>query len=97
MIPRPETEELVEWILETEPKTSLRVLDIGTGTGAIGLSLKHERPAWEVTLSDISPQALAVAKENKQALKSNEAGLLSSIISIVLYKLCGMRQQGFKL
>ena len=40
------TEELVEWILETEPKTSLRVLDIGTGTGAIGLSLKHERPAW---------------------------------------------------
>lgn len=69
MIPRPETEELVEWILEAEPKTSLRVLDIGTGTGAIGLSLKHERPAWEVTLSDISPQALAVAKENKQALK----------------------------
>lgn len=77
LIPRPETEELVEWILEAEPKTSLRVLDIGTGTGAIGLSLKHDRPAWEVTLSDISSQALAVAKENKQSLKL-EATLIES-------------------
>lgn len=64
LIPRQETEELVEWILDDEPKKGAKVLDIGTGTGAIGLTLKHERPDLDVTLSDISSDALAVAKEN---------------------------------
>lgn len=69
LIPRPETEELVEYCLSTNDKTKpLRVLDIGTGTGAIALSLKHEAPMWDVTASDISSEALAVTKENKQRL-----------------------------
>ncbi|KRK39035.1 peptide chain release factor N(5)-glutamine methyltransferase [Loigolactobacillus bifermentans] len=64
LIPRPETEELVEWVLHKLPVTPLTVLDLGTGTGAIGLTLKRLRPQWQVTLSDISPEALAVAQKN---------------------------------
>lgn len=64
LIPRPETEELVEWVLNTLPATPLTVLDLGTGTGAIGLTLKRVRPQWQVTLSDLSADALAVAQKN---------------------------------
>ncbi|TNE68945.1 peptide chain release factor N(5)-glutamine methyltransferase [bacterium] len=65
LIPRPETEELVELILSEHPSSEpLRVLDIGTGSGCIAISLKKERPNWEVVGVDISPDALAVAKEN---------------------------------
>lgn len=68
LIPRQETEELVEWILSDEPKKGARILDIGTGTGAIGLSLKNEREDLFVTLSDISAEALDVAKTNALTL-----------------------------
>lgn len=68
LIPRQETEELVEWTLATLPLTPQRILDVGTGSGAIGLSLKAERPAWQVTLSDLSKGALGVARENAKAL-----------------------------
>lgn len=68
LIPRQETEELVEWVLATLPSTPQRILDVGTGSGAIGLSLKAERPAWQVTLSDLSKGALGVARENATAL-----------------------------
>lgn len=66
LIPRQETEELVHWILEDHPKKEkvLRVLDIGTGTGCIPITLKVKRPQWEVHALDISPQALALAREN---------------------------------
>ncbi|MDK1726080.1 peptide chain release factor N(5)-glutamine methyltransferase [Dellaglioa algida] len=65
LIPRPETEELVEWMLESLPQNeNLRIVDIGTGTGAIALALKQERPNWQVFASDISEEALSVAKEN---------------------------------
>lgn len=68
LIPRQETEELVEWALAILPQTSQRILDVGTGSGAIGLSLKAERPAWQVTLSDLSEGALGVARQNATAL-----------------------------
>ncbi len=69
LIPRPDTETLVEKILEHYPKSSrLRVLDIGTGTGCIALSLKKERPDWEITAWDISEEALLVAKKNSEDL-----------------------------
>nr|WP_321315963.1 peptide chain release factor N(5)-glutamine methyltransferase [uncultured Ligilactobacillus sp.] len=69
LIPRMETEELVDWILnENKVNASLRVVDIGTGTGAIGLSLKKAVPEWKITLSDISTEALKVAAENAQTL-----------------------------
>ena len=68
LIPRPETEELVQLILDQNEGAGLRVLDIGTGSGAIALSLKAERPSWQVTASDVSPDALALAGENAQQL-----------------------------
>lgn len=67
LIPRPETEELVELILKENKDTHLRVLDIGTGSGAIALALAQARPDWQLTALDISPEALAVAKRNAQA------------------------------
>ncbi|EFR45322.1 peptide chain release factor N(5)-glutamine methyltransferase [Streptococcus pseudoporcinus] len=68
LIPRPETEELVELILAENKRHDLQLLDIGTGSGAIAISLKKERPSWKVTASDISLEALEVAQIN--ALKN---------------------------
>ena len=71
LIPRPETEELVEKIL-TEYKTAeppKRLLDMGTGSGVIGLSLLHAFPEATGILADLSPDALALAKENAELTK----------------------------
>jgi release factor glutamine methyltransferase len=62
LIPRPETELLVEVGLGLP--AGARVLDVGTGSGAVALALKHERPDLKVTGTDVSPDALAVAREN---------------------------------
>lgn len=64
LIPRPETEELVELILTENAKPNQSVLDIGTGSGDIALALAKNRPDWLVTASDISPDALNLASEN---------------------------------
>ena len=66
LIPRPETEELVDLVLKENSRADLRVLDIGTGSGAIAISLKSARPDWHVTASDISQGALQLAKENSK-------------------------------
>lgn len=66
LIPRPETEELVDLIKNENQRENLAVLDIGTGSGAIALSLAHSRPSWRVSATDISPEALAVAKKNAE-------------------------------
>ena len=71
LIPRPETEELVELILAENPETNLSVLDIGTGSGAIALALAKNRPAWSVTAADISQEALDLASENAKNQKLN--------------------------
>jgi release factor glutamine methyltransferase len=62
LIPRPETELLVEVALALPPRA--RVLDVGTGSGAVALALAHERPDLEVSGSDISEAALALARAN---------------------------------
>ena len=69
LIPRPETECLVEEVLRFYPPSGegLRILDIGTGSGAIGVVLARELPAARVVATDISPGALAVACRNAMA------------------------------
>ena len=71
LIPRPETEELVDLILAENPDMNLSVLDIGTGSGAIALALAKNRSAWSVTAADISQEALDVASENAKNQKFN--------------------------
>jgi release factor glutamine methyltransferase len=66
LVPRPETELLVEIGLELAP--GARVVDVGTGSGAIALALKHERPDLDVAGTDVSPDAIDVARLNAAAL-----------------------------
>ena len=78
LIPRPETEELAEWILSWDLPDTRRVLDVGCGSGVLGLTLAAEHPEWEVTLADISPEALALARENADSLEIGNARFIES-------------------
>ncbi|MBH3337527.1 peptide chain release factor N(5)-glutamine methyltransferase [Pseudomonas mendocina] len=78
LIPRPDTELLVETALDLLPATPLTVLDLGTGTGAIALALASERPAWQVTGVDRIGEAVALAERNRQRLGLGNAGFLLS-------------------
>jgi release factor glutamine methyltransferase len=65
LIPRPETEELLTWILEDWPdQAGLKVIDLGTGSGILPICLKLARPNWDITGIDISAAALAIAQKN---------------------------------
>ena len=81
LVPRPETELLVEVGLELP--AGARVVDVGTGSGAVALALKHERPDLEVLATDVSADALAVARRNAAALaldvELREGDLLAGI------------------
>ena len=69
LIPRPETELLVAWAVELASQYDLRsMLDLGTGSGAIALAVKHDLPHLTVTASDVSGSALRVARENAEDL-----------------------------
>lgn len=65
LIPRPDTELLVEFVLNKfSSRTKLRLIDLGTGSGAIAIALASEKPDWNITATDISDEALAVAIDN---------------------------------
>lgn len=68
LIPRPETEVLVETALSLDLPADARVLDLGTGTGAIALALQSERPRWQVTAVDLIPGAIELAQRNAESL-----------------------------
>ncbi|MBA3506914.1 MAG: peptide chain release factor N(5)-glutamine methyltransferase [Betaproteobacteria bacterium] len=79
LIPRPETEALVEFALSVLPEDrTTRVLDLGTGSGAIALALAHERPRAQVLATDYSRAALEVAQENAQRLAFSNVCFLVS-------------------
>lgn len=75
LVPRPETEHLVDVVLALDLPTVARVVDVGVGSGAIGVTLALERPKWSVTGTDRSPGALAVARGN--------AGRLGATLALV--------------
>ena len=86
LIPRPETEELVELILAENLKDNLKVLDIGTGSGSIALALAKNRPDWSVTAADISQDALDLSLENANAQNLNLSFFKSDCFSEISSK-----------
>ena len=66
LIPRPDTEVLVEETLAQAQDGPLRILDVGTGSGAIAIAIASERPSWQVTAIDLCPQALTLASHNSE-------------------------------
>jgi release factor glutamine methyltransferase len=95
LVPRPETELIVERALALLPKAAMataprgdsrtadlqpaariRIADLGTGSGAIALALASERPAWDVIATDVSPEALSVARGNASSLGLNNVRFL---------------------
>ena len=81
LIPRPDTETLVEKALSLDVPAEARVVDLGTGTGAIGVSLALARPEWHVTLVDLSEAALQVAADNAHRLGAAVTCLQGSWLS----------------
>ncbi len=79
LIPRPETEELAELLAAAHaPPPGSRILDLGCGSGVLGLTLAAEWPQSRATLADISPDALALARENAEALEIENAEFIES-------------------
>lgn len=79
LIPRPETETLVEFILQQfSADTKIRLLDLGTGSGAIAIAIASERPRWQIIASDRSADALALATRNCDQLHTKNVQLLQS-------------------
>ena len=92
LIPRPETEELVEWIIESwklevgswksENQKRINVLDIGTGTGCIPITLKTNLPQANVSAIDVSENALEVAKRNAELNKVEVNFIQANILEV---------------
>lgn len=95
LIPRPETEELVDWIIqESQEKDSLKVLDIGTGSGCIAISLALELKQAQISAWDISEEALEVARGNSKKLN---ARVTFQKVDILSFEKEGITPQKFDL
>lgn len=66
LIPRPETAELIDWVISEHSQEALRLIDLGTGSGCIAIALSRQLPHATIDACDISPEALAIAFENSQ-------------------------------
>jgi release factor glutamine methyltransferase len=82
LIPRPETETLIEFILENfRNKKKLKLLDMGAGTGAIAISIASEKPGWKIFASEVSEQALVLARKNSER---HQTGNITFMIMILI-------------
>ncbi len=88
LIPRPESEDLIELLKEALPKNEsllnespLKVVDVGTGSGSLGITAKLEHPELDVTLTDVSKHALTIAAENADNLKAEVTILQSDLLA----------------
>ncbi|KAA3624165.1 MAG: peptide chain release factor N(5)-glutamine methyltransferase [Flavobacterium sp.] len=81
LIPRPETEELVRWILEYDRK-KVKILDVGTGSGCIAIALARMMPEAEVTAMDISDKALEIARKNADLNQVKVSFLQTDILAV---------------
>ena len=85
LIPRPETELLIETVLQMKPKGAVRIVDVGTGSGCIALALAHELSEAEIHATDISIQALEIARANsarhqlEKRVQFHQADLLAGL------------------
>lgn len=86
LIPRPETEELIHWIIETNTVNSPRVLDIGTGSGCIALAIRSQIKMSNILGVDISDEALKIAKKNAEQNKLEVGFFLADILNWQKYK-----------
>ncbi len=82
LIPRPETEELVEWILANDKTGFPCILDIGTGSGCIAIAIANKLPAAKVFAIDISAEAIAIAKENSMNANTSISFTQTDILAL---------------
>ncbi len=78
LIPRPDTETLVEAALELDLPIEAQVIDLGTGTGAIAMALASEKPSWKVLAIDQSAAAVSLAQRNQRNLNLNNVSVMQS-------------------
>ncbi len=83
LIPRPETEELADWIIKENTEQQKSILDIGTGSGCIAIALAKHLPASHITAIDISKEAIEIAKENA---RHNAVNISFMVADIFQYK-----------